>query len=121
MKTNEEILTERVELFDQQIGPRVGDYIRLKSGKLTRITSSGMSTGGEDGGSYYLNELGNFSYSGGLHNINISKHDLVDTGETIDGPIWFFNNGIMRPRNKAEFNIQCRIYELRQLYNETTI
>lgn len=115
MKSNEEILQERTEQYNKKPGARVGDFLKLPYGLITRFThewEDSIQTGGTKNGSYYLGG-GYLSYSGGLDS-GAKKIDLVATEETREGSIWFFKNNDSRAHNGIEFMIQQRVFELRE-------
>jgi hypothetical protein len=115
MRTNEQILAERVQAYNDIKGPRVGDYLRLPHGIYTRFTHNWgeecdqIQTGGSSGSSYYL---GNSycSYSGSLDS-GVKLSELRETGETKDGAIWFFDGDISGAGRGKYYSIPFRVFE----------
>lgn len=115
MKTNEEILNERTEAMNKIQGPRVGDYLRLPYDLYTRFTydwGDSIQTGG-GAGSYHLGSSGYTSYSGGLDS-GVKKTDIIQTDETKEGYIWFFDQGISGANRGVDFKISFRVFALRE-------
>jgi len=120
MKTNKEILKERIEKFNKRSGPRVGDYVYIPSTDdripaYTRIThdwGDKMQTGGNAGSSYYLGS-GFLSYSGGL-DPGIDTEDLIQTNEVKNGSIWFFDKDISGAGRGVSFNLPMRVFTVRE-------
>ena len=107
---DEVILSQRIQSWNERMGPRVGDYIRLKDGALERFTyhwPDGMQTG--FGGSFYLG-TGYVSYSGSL-NPNIPIDRIQDTGEMMNGTFWFFHHDMQCAHNGVDVKVPCRMYE----------
>lgn len=111
-----DLLAARQEKWDARTGPRVGDFVIMPDGTLSRCTHDwqpwgGMQTGGE-GGSYYLTNGGDASYSGGLDPaIDIDR--FADTGETRDGAFWFFHHDSSGAHNGVQCTMPCRVYRVR--------
>lgn len=115
MKTNEEILENRVALYNQRSGARVGDYLQLPHGELTRFThdwGDSIQTGGSDGGSYYIGN-GYLSYSGGLDS-GVQKKDIRKTNKTKSGSVWFFDGDVSGANRGVYFNVEFRIFKLKK-------
>lgn len=119
MKTNEEILTERIKSRDHIEGPRVGDFLVIEENKIVRMTydwgdkmqTTSRERDSRDQGSFYLGSRG-MSYSGGL-DTGIDKDLFVDTGSTMDGSCWFFDRGIPQAHSDVQFHVPCRVYRLK--------
>lgn len=112
--TNEEILQNRTETYNNRPGARVGDFLKLPTGKFTRFTYSWddhIQTGGM-GGSYYLGN-GYLSYSGGL-DPGVKKSDIVETDEKKDGLVWIFDKDEHRAHNAVHFKIEQRVFALKE-------
>lgn len=108
---NIEILKVRTASRKTITGPRVGDFIHRQDGKLARFThkwNDGLQTG--FGGSYYLNESGTMSFSGGL-DPSIPNAEIKETDETREGSAWFFD--LNRPGAGRGINVilSCRVYQ----------
>ena len=118
MKKNEEILAERVKLYDARPGPRVGDYVMVVDKVLDRIThiwrdvpEPRAQCGGGENGSYYLGN-GYCSYSGGL-NGGCLLSDLEETDLLMDGCVWFFDDDVAGAGRGVYFRIRHRVFVLR--------
>ena len=104
------ILAERILFWNERVGPRVGDYIRLQDGTLARFTyhwPEGLQTG--YGGSFYIG-TGYASYSGSL-NPNIPINRIQVTGDVMDGTFWFFHHDSHCAHNGVDVKVPCRIYK----------
>lgn len=118
---NQELLARRVAAFNNRPGARIGDFIRLpdlhpKLGKWTRITHDHgdlLQTGGHAGSSYYFGSEGYLSYSGGLDH-GVSPDSLIPTNETRTGTVWFFDRDISGAGRGINFQIDCRIFTIRE-------
>src|ERR1051326_598604 len=108
-----EILAERVEAYNDIAGPRRGDYVKTPDGKYHRFAwvhdDNIQCVWG--GGSFYLGK-GYIEYSGGL-NAGVKRADLIPTGETKAGEIWFFHHNDARAYNGVVTEIKFRVYALK--------
>ena len=114
-KTNEDLLTERMELYNNIPGARVGDWIREPTGRMTRATydwgdDSIMQHGGDMHGQFYLG-AGYISYSGGL-DTGIKKASLKLTNEIKPGKVWFFKRDYAAAHNGIDYMVNFRVYEV---------
>lgn len=112
---NEQILQARIAAFNQINGARVGDYLKLPYGLITRFTHAWDDTiqaGGYAGSAYYLGN-GYISYSGGL-NSGAKKCDIIPTEETKQGQVWFFDGDISGAHRGVDFVMDFRVFELRE-------
>lgn len=112
---DDEILTDRLTKYNKINGPRVGDWIREQSGRMTRAThdwgdDSIMQHGGGEFGQFYLGD-GYISYSGGL-DTGIKKASLKLTNEVKAGKVWFFKNDYATAFNDIEYMVDFRVYEV---------
>lgn len=120
-KKNLELLAERVAAFDKREGPRVGDYLSLPHGIMTRFThdwEDSLQIGGGSG-SYYLGN-GYLSYSGGL-DPSIEKKYMVLTDKKEDGMVWFFHEGSSGGGRGVHFYIPFRVFKLVDGYDTSKI
>lgn len=112
-KNNMKLFLKRESVYNKIQGIRVGDFIKEKNGRLTRVThiwpDGSVQTGG-NGGSYYL---GNryMEYSGSLdHGYN--KLNLRRINTTKVGRVWFFKNDWHTADNAVHYNMKFRVYEV---------
>lgn len=111
-KKNLEILEERKIAFDKIAGPRVGDYLSLPHGIMTRFThdwGEEIQIGGGSGSFYFGN--GYMSYSGGL-DPSIEKKYIIQTDEKKDGMVWFFHENSSGGGRGVHFYIPFRVFKL---------
>lgn len=93
-------------------GPRVGDFVIMQDGRVSRFTHDCRTTiqtmwaGGP--GSFYFSGW-YCSYSGGLEP-GVNKSQLVDTGELRDGLVWFFHHCESGAHRGVSCSIPCRVY-----------
>src|ERR1043166_1595725 len=91
---DQQILDKRIEQWNQQPAPRVGDFILMKDGTKRRFTHDWgdrlQTTLKDQGGSFYF-AGDHMSYSGGL-DYGVPRCELKDTGETESGRVWFFHH-----------------------------
>lgn len=121
-ETNLRILKERVFDFNKKEGPRVGDYLELPYGLMTRFTHAwddGIQIGGGSA-SYYLGDGGYISYSGGL-DPSIEYTSIEPTEKVKDGMVWFFNEGYTGGGRGVHFYIPFRVFKLVDGYNTSKI
>lgn len=112
---NIEILRERMALFDEIKGPRVGDFIETAEGD-TRITyiwdvpgePPQYQTGG-NGGSYYLSRNGGLSYSGSLDMRGVLELKLIGQREAW---VWFFDEGWSRAYGGVHYKVPMRLFKV---------
>ena len=116
---NDGIFETREALYNKIEGIRVGDYIRLNTNKLTRVThiwnlddKTLVQAGGNQYGQYYLDN-GCISYSGGL-DPGIDASELKPTDETHDGRIWFFKDNYWGAGRGIDYTMKFRVFK--QLY-----
>lgn len=86
--TNEQILESKLESYNADPDPRVGDWVEFPVGNPERISydwGDGVQT--SIGGSFYLGD-GFASFSGALNPV-ISKDKLVNTGEVRNAFFWY--------------------------------
>ena len=100
-------------------GPQVGDYLRLHNGDLRRVAHV-WDWGEKDdgvqpdapgyGGSWYLEESGRGSYSGGLD--PMIPFTRIGEPERLmrDAGFWFFHHDWPTAHNGVNFPIRCRVY-----------
>lgn len=109
---DEQIRLELLRHWTAKRGPRVGDFVIMRDGRLSRFThdwGDTIQTMWHDGpGSFYF--AGWYcSYSGGL-DPGVNTSELVDTGELRDGLVWFFHHGESGAHRGVSCAIPCRVY-----------
>lgn len=113
------ILNDRMKVYNEIPGARVGDWIREKSGRMTRATYDWNREGqtddiiqhsGSEYGQFYLGD-GYLSYSGGL-DTGIRKNQLRDTGKMKNGEVWFFKDDWHTGGNGIDFMVPFRVFEV---------
>lgn len=119
---NLKILAERMADFDKKEGPRVGDYLELPYGMVTRFTYDWGEEIQIGGGShsFYLGTGGYTSYSGSL-DPGIKKEYMVDAGYKKDGLVWFFHEGYSGGGRGVYFSVPFRVFKLVENYDTSTI
>ena len=116
---NLEILSSREKKLNSIQGVRVGDYLKMPYGMYTRFTyklGEYIQVGG-DAGTYFLNDLGFLSYSGGIDS-GVYITDLEVTNEVKPGAIWFFNNNEAKAYNGFDTIINFRVFKLKDKASE---
>jgi len=130
VSTNQPLTEADQKIYDQQlkqwlnqVGPRVGDFLRLWEGsgdcpahryEFTRFThdwSDSIQSGGENGSFWWGGEY--CSYSGGLDG-GCPKSDLIDTASFRQGRVWFFSDNYACANNGVDVEIPCRVFKLRE-------
>jgi hypothetical protein len=106
-------LAELVARHVEREGPRVGDFVIWREQDGERVYRRISYDWGEDvqtsdGGSFHLGRHG-VSFSGSLHPA-IPTADLVDTGETREGPVWFFHHGMPGAGRGMDVVAPFRVY-----------
>jgi hypothetical protein len=108
------ILASRASYRELRPGPRVGDYCIMADGTFRRFTHDWgndiqvtSQTGGEE--SFYLDDFGNMSYSGGLSSA-VAKTNLVQQRGLRAGTCWFFHLDRHTAHNGVRAEVPCRVY-----------
>lgn len=111
---DEEILKERIALFNKIKGPRVGDWVYLSGEKeprrFTYDWQDGLQVGSDPGdcGSFYF--AGEYlSYSGGL-DPTVKRETLVETTEKREGRVWFFHHDHHTAHNGVDAMVEFRVF-----------
>ena len=102
----------RAMLRNRNLKPQVGDFVVRKDGHHKRIA---YLWGDEaiqlaDGGSFYLCDTGDASYSGSLDPGIPPKLELTE--EVRSGEFWVFHHDFVLAHNGVTFSIPCRVYRL---------
>ncbi len=107
------ILASRVAYRELRAGPRVGDFCIMADGALRRFThdwGKDIQVNSETGdGSFYLNDFGMMSYSGGMSPA-VLKTKLALIEGLRAGSCWFFHHDQHRAHNGVQASLPCRIY-----------
>lgn len=114
---NAKILAERVAEFDAIEGPRVGDWLRLTDGSYARLANVEDSFFQCGVGSYYFYGFA-CDFSGSLSCQCPPTRALRQTGDIRPGKIWFFNGHEVGPNNGVDFEIEFRVFEIRDEYRD---
>src|SRR5690606_10370835 len=111
-------LTRRQKGLDGRTGPGVGDFVTMPEGELRRITyirpwPEGPVYAQLDYpalcGSYYLDENGQVSYSGGL-TPGIPLDALEPTDQKLGGSVWFYHHERPAPFNGVGAVAKFRVW-----------
>ncbi len=107
------ILASRVSYRELRAGPRLGDYCIMLDGSVRRFTHDWgndiQTTSGTGDESFYLNDFGMMSYSGGM-SPGVAKAHLVLRSGLREGSCWFFHHDRHVAHNGVKARIPCRIY-----------
>ena len=111
-----EILDHRLSKWNENKGPRVGDWCLMLDGTERRFThdwgdSIQTTYSKQGGGSFYLGD-GYMSYSGSLDPA-IQKDCFQLTRETRNARVWFFHHDFWGAGRGVEFTVPCRVYQQR--------
>jgi len=112
-----QILKQRIAMWAEIQGPRVGDFVKMKDGTLRRFTHDWgddiQTTVGPvhpcsgDASFYFGGDY--MSFSGSLDHA-IPKSSLREIGEQ-EGGAWFFHHNEMRAHNGVSVRVPFRVYE----------
>lgn len=109
--------------WDQQAGPRVGDFVQMLDGTLRRFAHSwdhGIQTtcaGGLANDQSFYHGGSVVSFSGSLDR-SIPFLWLERTNKMRNGAFWTFHHGEHRAHNGVSFTLRCRVF--RQLDHART-
>ena len=110
-------------LWDQQSGPRVGDYVTMADGSIERFSHDwGDEIQTSPGGSWFIGTFGGplrsntighayVSFSGGL-NPSVPITTLRDTGKQKDGRFWFWHHNQPGADRGIDAFFPCRMYQV---------
>jgi hypothetical protein len=120
-KQNAGLLRKRLRRFNKRHGPRVGDWIILTNGVMTRFTHDwgiwkgkdlGIQIGDRERsgecGSFYLGD-GYCSYSGSLDPC-VMRKNIKRTNKKKLGRVWFFDHDHACADNGVDFRVKLRVY-----------
>jgi hypothetical protein len=109
------ILAERIAMYDEIPGPRVGDFVTFADGVTRRISyiwrdehDVPFSAQTSDGGSYHLGN-GYVSMSGGLY-AGVKPETLTLTDQQRDGRVWFFHHDHWTAHNDIHVTMPFRVF-----------
>ena len=119
---NEKIFERRQKSYNEIKDLRVGDYIKEKNGKLTRVTyihkfsdtpkkEYEVQTGGNSG-SYYFGEKGGIDYSSGLDS-GYKYGELEATNKTKEGDVWFFDQDVAGAGRGIDKTMKFKIWKVK--------
>jgi hypothetical protein len=107
------ILASRVTYRELRAGPRVGDFCIMADGSLRRFAHDWgkdiQTTSKDESGSFYLNDFGELSHSGGLEP-GLPKSRIVRQEGLREGSCWFFHHDRAFAHNGVQASIPCRVY-----------
>ena len=111
-KWAESIRQQRIAAREGYEGPRIGDFINLEDGRTLRFSHDhgkdfGMQVSVD--GSYYFNQFGDLSFSGGLEPAIPYAH-IQQTSKERDGACWFFSHDHAMKDNGVHTVIPCRVF-----------
>lgn len=104
-----------IGIWNNVIGPRVGDYVDFADGRQTRISvisGKQLQINAPEFGSSFHFLWWYCSYSGG-HGASLKLVDLIDTQTLRDGQVWFFHHDQSGPHRGVNCKIPCRIYNIK--------
>lgn len=106
-----QILADRVQEWNKRAGPRVGDWLIFADGVMHRFSHDweehGLQT--SKGGSFYLDDNGYASFSGGL-NPCVPRDKVLNSGQTRLGRFWFFHHDYMTAHAAVNVELTCRVF-----------
>ncbi len=122
MIDNDTILNERIALYDELPGVRVGDFVRLPPvhphaasySRVTYVLENSVQLGGhQHGEGFYLGDK-YISYSGGL-DYPIDKDWLLQTDRAKPGKVWFFDRNYPEAGGARNFSMLFRVFVVDRL------
>lgn len=104
-------LAERQEARLNRREILVGDWVEFADGVTRRVSHVWSDTGPQtsDGGSWYLNVVGNGDFSGGLFG-TVPFDTLTDTGELRPARFWFFHHNWAQAHNAVHADVNVRVW-----------
>jgi len=117
---NKKLFDENMAEYNKEKGIRVGDYIEMPSGKITRVTyiwrdeknkQFQIQTGGDVNGSYYLGK-GYADYSGSLDSgYKVEDTKFTPTKKKKLGNVWVFDNDIAQAGGGVDKQVPFRVFK----------
>ena len=106
------ILADRQAGLDDKTNVKEGDWVRLKDGTYSRISSlnseyAQLCTGRS--GRFYLGESGYCSYSGGLSG-GVRRLSLTPSDERRPGNVWFFHHNVRKAHNGVDAVVDLPVW-----------
>ena len=110
-----EIAKARLQRWDEDPEPRVGDFCIMSDGTYERLSyrwPDGYQT--SPGGHFYLGEEGYVSLSSGGLNPTIPKEKFEIITERKEGYLWFFHWNDHCADNGIGVLATCRVYQIKE-------
>lgn len=112
---DEELRQQGLAYWNDVEGPRVGDYVRMPSGEIERIstkTSTHFQVAEPRFGASYYWAWWYCSFSGGHKPVLHKLSALVFTGTTHDGDVWVFHHDQAGAHRGVSCTIPSRLWHL---------
>jgi hypothetical protein len=130
MDRNPQILAQRQAEYNKIEGPRLGDFLQLPDGTVTRLaidcepfgpTHKQFQTGHARGSFYFSG--GSVSYSGTLDlGVMIEKAELeLVPDQSMNGEVWIFDQGEVGPHRSVYFPIPFRVFKMREGWEKSVV
>lgn len=116
---DEELRQQGLAIWNDVAGPRVGDYVRMPSGAIERIstkTATRFQLAEPRFGASYHWAWWYCSFSGGHKPVLHALASLADTGNLIDGSVWVFHHGQTGAHRGVSCTIPCRLWRLTETH-----
>ena len=114
-ETYQQILKERSNEFNEKPSARIGDFVRLESGMLTRITciheDNDVQAVEVTKASFYLGGT-NCQHAGYGGDIICKFSELKQTNELQLGGVWFFHHGEVGANRRVDLQMNFRVFEI---------
>lgn len=115
-ETDRQLLKERSNEFNEKPGARLGDFIKLKNGKLLRITviheDDDVQAIGTTKSNIYLGGGTFVQHNGCCGDIICKLNQLKQTDESQMGGVWFFHHGEVGPDRRVDLQMNFRVYKI---------
>jgi hypothetical protein len=118
IKENSKLAQQRIDVKLNLSVPTTGDFLKIGK-EYYRLVSVSHSQGIFQychDGSFYLNDNGNCSYSGGFcfdHGSNFKAEELKVTNKFEIGRFWFFSQDKAKAHNGVYFNDKFKVWKLK--------
>lgn len=110
-----ELREQGLAIWNDILGPRIGDYVQFPGGDLARIsliTAEHFQVAEPRFGASYYWAWWYCSFSGGHRAALYQQAFLQDTGDIRDGNVWVFHHDHPGAHRGVGCVIPCRIYRL---------